>query len=345
LVLAGAFALYGLALAAATALLGRAPVALAAGAVALAGACGPLLTGGLSSRLAGIAPPDGRGQRRASGWDAVTYGLGGAAGPALVAAVAAAATPAAAMLLLGAAAGAAALVTLTLPAGAGPRAAAGRAALGMGAALRVVAATGPLRRATLAAMLTALAGGGLAVVAVALGGALGRHDGAGAMLVAAFGLGTLAASALVTTFPLSGEPDRLTARWSAAVGAGYALCALAPTYPLALAAFALAGAADAPLFTASLAARSQHAPPEARAQVFVSLAGARVAMASAGAALAGAAVALGPRALLGAAAALALAAAAGGALDRRVSRRVGRGGAAPSAAAPPRQPGRSRHRR
>jgi hypothetical protein len=45
-VLAAAFAGYGLALAAGALLLGRAPLALAAAAVVLAGTCGPLLTAG-----------------------------------------------------------------------------------------------------------------------------------------------------------------------------------------------------------------------------------------------------------------------------------------------------------
>src|SRR4051794_21654004 len=46
-----AFAAYGLAIGAAAVAIGRAPLAVAVALVALAGACGPLLTGGLSSRL------------------------------------------------------------------------------------------------------------------------------------------------------------------------------------------------------------------------------------------------------------------------------------------------------
>src|SRR5690348_11909821 len=49
--LAAAFALYGVALAGGTALAGRAALPLVVAAVGVAGACGPLLTGGLSSRV------------------------------------------------------------------------------------------------------------------------------------------------------------------------------------------------------------------------------------------------------------------------------------------------------
>lgn len=90
--LAAACIVYGLALTAASTLLGEIPVVLVATLVAVAGLCGPLLTGGLSSRLAGLVSPDEPAQRRAQGWDAVTYGIGGSAGPAAVAALAAAAT-------------------------------------------------------------------------------------------------------------------------------------------------------------------------------------------------------------------------------------------------------------
>jgi len=319
--LAGAFALYGAALDAGALLLGRAPTPVAGAAVVVAGACGPLLTGGLSSRLAAIAGPGAAAQRRAEGWDAVTYGLGGTAGPALVAGLAAIASPLSATLALAAAAGAGALVTLTLPAvgRAAPAAPAGAEPLPLGDTLRAVAASGPLRRVTLATLLTALSGGALSVVAVVLGAALSPRAGAGATLVAAFGLGNLAGSLLVTARPLRGEPDAAGIRWVAAIGAAYALCALAPTYPLALAAFAVAGGVNAPFFAATLAARSEHAPPGARAQVFVALAGAKVAMAAAGTALAGAAAGLGPRALLAAGTALALGAAAGAGLDRRLT--------------------------
>lgn len=333
-VLAAAFTAYGIALAAASLGLGHIPFALVLIAVVAAGACGPLLTGGLSSRLASIAGsgrPDGHagatgderhdgraGSGRAEGWDAVTYGLAGTLGPGLVAVLASATSPLAALLTLAAATVVAAAMTLTLPRT--ERAASSAATLAVREALRLLVAHGPLRRVGVATMLTAASFGALSVIAVMLGPSLTSHASAGASLVAAFGLGNLAGSGLVTVFPLRGEPERLTTRWVVVMGAALGICALAPSYPLALAAFALAGASNAPFFTATLAARSRYSPPEARAQVFVSLAGVKVAMASAGTALAGAAGGAGPRALLAAGAALTLGAAAATVLDRRLSR-------------------------
>jgi hypothetical protein len=328
-VLAAAFAIYGAALAGATLALGHAPLALAAIAVAIAGVCGPLLTGGLSSRLAGViaastGPTDAsrRGEagasRRAEGWDAVSYGIAGTAGPAAVAALAALSTPRVALLVLAASAGAAAAVTLTLP-GARDLDNSREGALPVRAALRLMVGAGPLRRVGSATMLTALSLGGLPVVAVVFGESLTSAPGAGAMLVAAFGIGNLAGSLLVTVFPLAGEPERLVSRHVALMAVAAALCAVAPSYPLALAAFALVGAGNAPFFTATLAARSRYSPDRARAQVFVSLAGVKVAMASAGTALAGLAAGLGARTVLAGAAAAIAAGAAVTVVDRRIS--------------------------
>jgi hypothetical protein len=321
-VLALAFATYGVALGAAAVLLEGGAVVPAAALVVAAGTCGPLLTGGLSSRLHGVAAGDAGARRRAEGFDAITYGVAGSAGPAAVAALAALTSPLAALLALAGSAVAAAAVTLTLPNDAGARAPA--EALTPAAALRAIAANGPLRRVAAATMLTALGGGALSVVAVLLAVELGSSAGSGATLVAAFGLGNLAGSLLVTAFPQRGDPERLALRWVAAIAAGFALCALAPSRPLAIAAFALAGAPNAPFIAAALAARSRHAPPGGRAQVFVWMAGAKVAMGAAGAAIAGAAACAGPRALLAGAAVIAFAATAGARLDRRLARVIAR---------------------
>ena len=317
--LAASFAVYGLALATGAVLLGRASPWLVALPVLVAGTCGPLLTGGLSSRLAGIVGPDHRTQRRAEGWDALSYGMGGTAGPAAVAGLAAVATPLGALLTLCAAAVVAGALTLTLPRGARPTDVPDGDALSVRAALRLMVARGPLRRVSVATLLTAISLGGVSVVAVTFGAGLSDEPAAGAALVAAFGLGNLAGSLVLTAFPLHGEPERLTVRHVALMAAAFGACAIAPNYPVALIAFGVAGASNAPFFTATLAARSEYSPSGARAQIFVSLAGLKVAMSSAGTALAGVVAFAGPRVLLLGGAAVTAAAAVIAVVDRRLA--------------------------
>jgi MFS family permease len=106
-------------------------------------------------------------------------------------------------------------------------------------------------------------------------------------------------------------------RLSALVALTFAACGVAPSYPLAAAAFIAGGLVNGPFFAATLAARTEYAPAGGRAQVFVTMAAAKVAASAAGAAIAGA-VGLG-RARVGlvAAAVVVLAVTAVLALDRR----------------------------
>lgn len=55
----------------------------------VSGLFGPMLTGGVSSRLPSIAGPSQRSQRRAQSWDVASYGISGTLGPAVVASIAA----------------------------------------------------------------------------------------------------------------------------------------------------------------------------------------------------------------------------------------------------------------
>lgn len=109
-VIAAACLLYATALAAGVLTYGHAPAVATGLLLAAAGTCGPLLTGGISSRLPAIVGPRPRlrTQRRAQGWDVATYGIGGTVGPSLVAALSGWVSPTAAALALAVGAAAAA---------------------------------------------------------------------------------------------------------------------------------------------------------------------------------------------------------------------------------------------
>lgn len=318
--LAAAFATYGVSLAGAALLLHAALLPPAFVAAVVAGVCGPLLTGGLSSRLSAFAGSDQRSRRRADGWDEVSYGVAATAGPAAVAALAVLATPLAAVLVLGTAATVAGGVTLTLPRDTARR--------GDGPVLQVrdvlvlLTRRGPLRRVNVGTLCTAFSLGGVPVVAVLLGAHLAPGHATGATLVAAFGVGNLAGGLFLTAVPLRGEPDRCTMRYVALTGLALASCAVAPWYPVAVVTFALAGFAQAPFVTATFAARRQYAPAAARAQVFVSMAALKIAAQAAGTGALGALAGLEPRVLTAAAGAVAVVGAAVMLADRNLPRRV-----------------------
>ncbi len=208
-------------------------MAVVTGLVALAGVCGPLLTGGLSSRLAALARAEESAQRRAQGWDAVTYGIGGSAGPAAVATLAATAGPLVSMVMLSVSAVVAAVLTMTLPRANGTAISRGEV-FSVRRTIGMIALSGPLRRVAYATMVTAMPGGAVAVLAVAPGRHLGTGPASGAALAASFGLGNLLGSLLVTAVPLVGGAETLVSRYAAVIGVTFALCAIVPTYPLGL---------------------------------------------------------------------------------------------------------------
>ncbi|NGN70271.1 MFS transporter, partial [Streptomyces sp. A7024] len=80
---------------------------------------------------------------------------------------------------------------------------------------------------------------------------------------------------------------RLAAYSLLGTGAALIAAAFAAPYALALPLFALAGACDGPLLTATLRIRADHAPPGAHAQVFTVGAGLKVTAGALGAALVG----------------------------------------------------------
>jgi len=318
LLLSASFAVFGTALTTAGLCFGHLPTPAVAALITVAGLCGPLVTGGLSSRLAGIAGASARAQRRCEGWDSATYGIGNTFGPALVGLVGAMVGPVAAVIALGGAAGLAALIVLTLPPEV-QRPPGAPAALHVSQTFRIIATVGPLRRMLVVMMLTALVAGGMTVVATTFGHQLAGSAAAGAALASGYGLGYLAGSVLVGMVPPRGEPERVALKLTAVGATAVAACALAPDYAFALVSFAAAGAASATLFTATLAVRSVYSPPEARAQIYVSMGGVKMAVASLGTAISGAAMSAGPRTLLGAGVVVVAFALAVAFADRRIT--------------------------
>ncbi|MBC9820440.1 MFS transporter [Terrabacter sp. MAHUQ-38] len=320
-VVAAAAAAFAALLAMVTTWLGHTPLPLVLLTALGAGAAGPMLTGGLSSLVEGRTA-DAR-TRRLRALDALTYGLAGAGAPVIVSVLAAAVSPRGGLLALSALGLVGAVLVLCLPVvgtspaqaaaahqhartnlldGADPSAPGTRA--GPAAVFRHV----PLRRVALLTWVGAL----LVAAALLAGMSLGEEhaSGHGGWVAAAFGLGGLGGGLALTVRPPRMAPDRgmllvgLTAPvlFTAVLTGGW--------FPALLVTYAVLGVVVAPQTVLSLAARGEFAPPGARGSVFVTVAGTKVAFASAGTALAGLAAGSGPRSTLVAVAGVALVSAA-----------------------------------
>jgi len=317
-VLAGAFVWYAMFIVAAALLL---PVSTAAAAVALAaaGCAGPLVTGGLSSRLAPLLEVRARAaaarraerpadsdididtgidaasprQRRGQAIDALTYGVAGAVGPAAIAVAATVLTPRGALAATAGLLVLAAVPVLWLP---GSSRTPSRTA--SGGVLRLLLVIPPLRRTTVATVGSATALAAAPVIAAALATQRGASPSSAAVLMCLYGTGGLVASLLLIVRPLTGTPERLVRLGVAAAGAALLLPLLALPFPTAGtatggAAFAVVGAVSSVLFAATLAARTEYSPPGATARVFATVAGVKVAGSAIGVAAAGLVAPLG----------------------------------------------------
>jgi MFS family permease len=314
-VIASACITYGAAVAAAAFSLGRTPLWGTGLLLVVAGASGPLLTGGFSSRLSSLVRADQRSQRRAQGWDATTYGVGGTVGPAVAAAVSGVASPMIAILAVAAAALLAAVLTMTLPQVYTHRSAVPGSVPSPAQVLRLIAVTGPLRRTVYVTVTLAMPGAAISIAAVGMAPRLEINTTSAALLPAVFGVGSLAGSMALMIAPLRGSAEKAVIRLAAAAGLAFALAALVPAFPYALIAFGVAGVLNSLFFTATLASRTEYAPDSARAQVFIWTAALKVTAAAVGAASAGVLIGMDARLPLAAGGALAVATAAAAGLE------------------------------
>ncbi|MGO4759969.1 MFS transporter, partial [Streptomyces sp. 2MCAF27] len=147
--------------------------------------------------------------------------------------------------------------------------------------------TGTLRRTLYLTVIVALSVAALPITAVHMTAILDINAATAAVLTAAYGLGNLAGSLTVMAFPLTGSPDRLMRHLALGVAAGLTTVTLSPVFAVAVAAYALTGAVNSCFFAATLAARTEYAPPQARGQVFIWVAALKITAGSAGTALAG----------------------------------------------------------
>jgi predicted MFS family arabinose efflux permease len=305
--------------------LGRAPVAVPLLLAGVAGVTLPMTSGGFTSLLPRLVPPDRLG--RANAVDAVTFNTAAVAGPALAGALAALAGPATALVAvaLAASAGLVATAGVPVPSPVADRSAGSTLLTRVRAGLRHLLRTAALRGATLT---TVLGHGAVGVLTVALP-LFTRDLGAGTegagLLWGALEAGCLAASLGLAFRPLSARPQRVVYTATALFGLAIAGWPLAGSMAVAAVLVALAGAASGPVLPAIFAVRQRYAPADLLAQVSTTGASLKIGGYAIGASIGGLIVpALGPTTTIALVAAAELAAAGLGALLGRPTRSPGR---------------------
>ncbi|MFJ8669604.1 MFS transporter [Streptomyces sp. NPDC093600] len=287
--LAGALVLYAAGLGTVLAGLGRLPLAVIILIAVVTGLLGPALSGGWTAQLPRVVP-DGH-LPRANALDAVTFGLAGLAGPALVGGVAEVLGAPAAVVVSAALIASAWPAAWLLPARPGRprRVRGGRAAAvisDLAAGARIIVGRPPLARATLTSVLSCAAQGMLTACVALLGERVLGGTGRGAVLLSCTAVSALVATAVLARFPRPLAPDTII--WAGALVQAAALSLAASGGPvvLILAAF-LAGIGEGPQLAALFAIRHRESPEHLRGQIFTTGASVKITGFALGAAVAG----------------------------------------------------------
>ncbi|MFD0683820.1 MFS transporter [Actinomadura fibrosa] len=189
--------------------------------------------------------------------------------------------------------------------------------------LTVLAHGRVLRALTVATTLAWLGFGGTAVTAVLLAEHIGAPPSAGGRLLMAMAVGSLLGALASSRWLTPGRAEPVMIGGLVAFGAALAAVAAAPSVPWAMAAFAAAGAAEGPVFAATLMLRQRESPADRLGQVNTTGGSLKISASALGAALTAAfADAVGPVGLVLAIAAFQFAGAAAGLVLLRVPRRV-----------------------
>lgn len=276
-----------------TATFGHVHIFLTALLLIVAGLCGPLLTGGISTFLPAIAGPDQRSQRRAQGLDVATYGFGGTLGPSAVATISAWFSPSAAFYLLAIGTVLSAFFIMRLPVSSEARDVGPKQVSSAIATMGLMIRDMRLRRTLYLTMSVAFAVAVLPVVAVNMAGVLDISVATAAFLTVAYGAGNLAGSLCLMLLPLRGEPDRLMLNTGWMIVAGLLSIFVVSSFLPVFICFLITGMLNSAFFAATLAARSEYSPLSCRGQVFVWVGAMKITAGSLGTAAAGQLMTLG----------------------------------------------------
>ncbi len=253
----------------------------------IAGICGPLLTGGISSRLSTVAGETQQLQRRSQGWDVASYGIGGTIGPSIVAGMSAYASPRYSCYQPGyfnhLSCDSDNEVTLLPPQHGGDLS----KVPSTWAIICVMLKDIRLRQTLYLTMLVAFAVSALPITAVKVSSLLGEHAASAAVLTAAYGIGNLAGSVFIMRKPLYGDPGKLMITYSIYICGGlFAIISCSSIIASAIA-FLCTGILNSYFFAATLIARTEYAPAQGKGQVFLWVAAMKISAGSAGTAIAG----------------------------------------------------------
>ena len=248
----------------------------------MCGACSSLLMGGLSTQLIGLVDNNLPSRRRAQSWDNITYGLGLTIGPLLIATLVSNYSIYLSVTLLMSFPVLAGLFILRFPSPQQEKNTKQKAALGFKQVLNIIYQSSQLKRTIVMTSGASFSIAALPVLSVYLSEEWQRSQEQGAYLVTFYGIGCLCGALLLIAKPMKANAMVLLRNIGSILLISILLVMASPSFSAGLVTYWLCGVINSIFFVATLAARSEYAPEQGAAQIYLWVAAAKISAASIG---------------------------------------------------------------
>jgi MFS family permease len=256
-------------------------------ALLICGTCSSFLMGGLSTQLVHLVDKDVATRRRAQSWDTITYGVGLTMGPMLIAFFTTMYSTQLSISILMCLPFMAGLIILLLPKPSLHPTQEEEVIPGFRKVIEIIRHSGPLKRTLTMTSAASFSVAALPVLAIYFSEDWQNNQESGAYLVTLYGIGCLFGAVLLMLKPLKADALTLLRNVGAVLLLSLILLSVSQSFSAGLATYWLCGVVNSIFFAVTLAARSEYAPQQGAAQIYMWVAAAKISAASLGAFVAG----------------------------------------------------------
>ena len=251
------------------------------------GACSSFMMGGLSTQVTYLVADDDKMRRKAQSWDALTYGIGLTVGPMLIALLSSVNSTTLAVSTVMYLPVLACLIVLLLPKPKKHSNNHQKPIPGIKQVIKILWRTPALKTTLLMTSGAAFSFAALPIVSVYYSEAFGQGQESGAYLVTLYGVGCLCGAMFLVSKPLVKDALILLKNVGWLLVVCLILVSLSSSFMTSMFAYWLCGVVNSVFFAVTIAARSEYAPVQGAAQIYMWVAAAKISAASLGALAAG----------------------------------------------------------
>ncbi|WP_088329338.1 MFS transporter [Lacimicrobium sp. SS2-24] len=260
---------------------------LSVSALLMCGASSSFMMGGLSTQLAYLVNDDLTSRRKAQSWDTITYGFGLTLGPMMIAMLTGSYSVSFSIALLMSLPVLSGCIMLFIPTPSRHPTQQKNLSMGFAQVISVIRRSSGLRRTLAMTSGASFSVAALPVLAVYLSESWQHSKESGAYLVTLYGIGCLCGAVALMLRPLRANAIILLRNVGSVLLVTLLLVVASQSFNSGLVTYWLCGVVNSIFFAVTLAARSEYAPQQGAAQVYMWVAAAKISVASMGAFVAG----------------------------------------------------------